>query len=336
MTTKIQWVKNLDGTPGETWNPITGCSPCSEGCLNCYAKRLAEGRLRGRYGYPADNPFQVTVHHERLIDIQKLRDKPHTIFVCSMGDLFHEDVEFLQLWEIFQRMRYELAFFQQHKFIILTKRPKRMLDFWNWHKEETGKYPNEYKQQIGDDLHTDWTHKIYPNIWPGVSVENQERADERLPWLFRIHAAVRIVSAEPLLGPIDFKMSPAYINWVICGGETGSGARPMHPNWIRSIRNQCVTANIPFFLKSWGLYGSAMINISTGHQVFKMFPNKQKWINKGDTWVNGGICVDMTGKIIRCGADFDIASYPVAIVHKVKKSGNELDGQIWDQMPEVR
>uniref|UniRef100_A0A6M3IYR3 Phage protein Gp37/Gp68 n=1 Tax=viral metagenome TaxID=1070528 RepID=A0A6M3IYR3_9ZZZZ len=319
--TDIQWVKNKDGSQGKTWNIVTGCTPISDGCTHCYAKRIAETMLRGRYGYPVDDPFRVTFHPEKLKDSLSWK-KPQTVFVCSMGDLFHENVPFWMINSIFETM----ITHPQHKYLILTKRPQRL-----------------YEWADSTNAHLELIH---PHIWLGVSCENQQRANERIPILLQIPAAVRFVSIEPCLGDINLNLCHECqadpdqchehnkLDWVILGGETGPGARSMHPNWVRSIRDQCVTANVPFFFKSWGAYGSAMINMSTGYEVFKMFPNKQKWVQKGDTWINGGVCIDLSGKIIRYGEDFDAAEYPVAVMHKVKKSGNELDGQIWNQMPE--
>src|SRR3990170_4343202 len=159
--TKIEWAT-------KSWNPITGCTKVSAGCQNCYAKRMAK-RLAGRYGYPKDNPFAVTPHPERLQEPLSWK-KPQRIFVCSMGDLFHEAVSF----SFVRRVLDIVDSCPQHTFLFLTKRPERM----------------EY----------------YPrrNVWLGVSVENQETEDERIPLLLQPPAAKRFVSYEPALGPVDF------------------------------------------------------------------------------------------------------------------------------------
>lgn len=237
MKTKIEWATH-------TWNPVTGCTPISEGCEHCYAARMAK-RLAGRCGYPQDYPFQPgTFHANRLNDPLKIK-KSSMIFVCSMGDLFHESVDVDVIFKILEVI--DKA--SHHTYVLLTKRPEAMRSFF----EITG----------------DWDSSEWPNLWLGVTAENQARADERIPILLSIPAAVRFVSVEPMLGPVDlssyipsadgFVSSPngpmhiddgaPCISWVICGGETGPGARPMHPDWARSLRDQCKAAGVPFFMK---------------------------------------------------------------------------------------
>lgn len=242
--TKIEWVKNSDGSLGKTWNPVTGCSPISEGCENCYAKRMAQ-RLRGRSGYPEDDPFRVTFHPGRLEEPERWR-KPSRIFVCSMGDMFHENVDDAWLYQIWARMIYAKG----HVFMILTKRPERM----QW-------FLHEYVGLVGDSFLEKGKH-----IWLGVTAENQKRADERIPILLQIPAKVRFVSIEPMLGPVDLEWYLGEIeipgdphdegstwieglDWVIVGAETGPRARVMRPEWAWQIRDQCQNADIPFFFK---------------------------------------------------------------------------------------
>ncbi|NPV49440.1 MAG: phage Gp37/Gp68 family protein [Armatimonadetes bacterium] len=237
------------------WNPVTGCSPVSEGCQNCYARRFAQ-RLRGRCGYPSDNPFRVTLHGARWNEPFRWR-KPRRVFVCSMSDLFHEDVPDGFIDDVMSTVSACL----QHTFLLLTKRPDRMANYfeaWMFRKQR----------------------QIPPNLWLGVSVENQRRADERIPILLQIPAAMRFVSCEPLLGPIDLSdwlycyvchntgehYNPVFddvedcpvcggglpeLDWVIAGAETGPGARPCDPEWVRSLRDQCKAAGVPFFFKRW-------------------------------------------------------------------------------------
>ena len=244
-------------TPGQwwdtSWNPVTGCTPISEACDHCYAARMAT-RLRGRFGYPADDPFRVTFHKERLID-PAFWVKPRRVFVCSMGDLFHEEVA--PMWQSMVLHAAEKA--PQHAYMLLTKRPERMHEFFT---------DNSLGIQLAG----------LPNLWLGVTVETQARADERIPVLLRIPAAKRFVSYEPALGPVDFSgylgraatkcvvcglkyghdaqidvgtphSGCRGLDWLIAGGETGPGARPAHPDWLRSVRDQCRIAGVPFWLK---------------------------------------------------------------------------------------
>ena len=227
VDTKIEWAE-------KSWNPYTGCSKISEGCLNCYAERMAR-RLAGRYGYPKESPFQVTWHPERLIEPFKWR-KSRRIFVCSMGDLFHYFVT-----EQGQQIVMNTIFgCPHHIFMCLTKRPENA---WLYFKN----------------------NPIPKNLWFGVSVENQKRADDRIPILLQIPAKVRFVSIEPMLGPVDLgqylypyktlvngKSLGSKLHWVILGGETGPGARPRHPDWPRKVRDDCQEAGVPFFFKRWG------------------------------------------------------------------------------------
>lgn len=223
--TKIDWANY-------TWNPISGCSPASEGCQNCYAERVSK-----RFKLPWGKP---TIHWERLYH-SKFPATPSRIFVCSMSDLFHEDVNPEWIWQIWAAFRQRPG----HTFIVLTKRAERM-------------------RSILSELLTP-----LPNVWLGVTAENQARADERIPLLLRTPAAKRFVSVEPMLGEISLRkyaysrfcrtvrreltgIDQPSLDWVICGGESGDGARPMHPDWARSLRDQCKSAGVPFFFKQWG------------------------------------------------------------------------------------
>jgi len=202
-------------------------------------------RLAGRFGYPKEDPFKVTLHADKIEEPLKWR-KPSRIFVCSMGDLFHKDVEPIWLSMIFRTIEK----CPKHTFMLLTKRPEIAL-------EHSKNLMLEYFFGL-------------PNLWLGVTVENQAQADERIPILLQIRAAVRFVSVEPMLGPVKLpsgwkgarRMSDGheyywqlpFLDWVICGGETGPGARPIHPDWARSLRDQCQAAGVPFFFKQWGEY----------------------------------------------------------------------------------
>jgi len=241
MPTRIQWAD-------EVWNIVTGCTPVSEACDRCYARRMAT-RLRGRYGYPADEPFRVTLHHDKLNAPLKWR-QPRHIFVSSMGDFFHPDVPVAFQAEALRI----IDKCPQHTFLFLTKRPEQMRMF----------------EQTCGGLNR-------PNVWLGVTAENQPRADERIPILLSIPAALHFVSVEPMLGPVDLsrhlnwqQVSSIWtgtlangvqaiifdplrpLDWVICGGETGPGARLMLEDWAVALKDQCATAGVPFFFKSMG------------------------------------------------------------------------------------
>lgn len=293
------------------WNPVTGCTPVSEGCENCYARRMAN-RLRGRSGYPKDDPFKVTLHPERLNDPLHWK-KPRRVFVCSMADICHPKVPDKFIYAVFISMLQS----PQHTFLLLTKRPERLLKMQKPWKE--------------------WPK----HIWVGVTAENQVRADERIPILPQIQAAVRFVSCEPLLGPVDlrkwlecptccgtgeiynpieddFEDCPAHyppLHWIIVGGETGPNARPMHPEWVRSLRDQCQEAGVPFFFKQWG----------------EWFPRDQ-WEYNPDLILPDDYAAYINGPNTHVFEDDLGLYYPVHRVGR-KKAGRILDGEIWDEVP---
>ena len=208
----IEWTES-------TWNPVTGCTKLSPGCKHCYAERMAR-RLQA-IGHPNyANGFRVTLH-QRALELPLAWKRPRAIFVNSMSDLFHEAVPtdfILRVFEVMQRASW-------HRYQILTKRSDRL-------------------RELDDRL--PWQ----PNIWMGVSVENQQYC-YRIDHLRETHARVKFLSLEPLLGPIH-NLPLSGIDWVIVGGESGPGARPMHPDWVIAIRDQCVKADVPFFFKQWG------------------------------------------------------------------------------------
>ena len=258
--THIEWTD-------ATWNPITGCSVVSPGCTNCYAMRLAGTRLKHhasrewltREGKAGPVWTGEVRFNEQWLD-QPLRwKKPRRIFVCAHGDLFHESVPYEWIDQVFAIM----ALAPQHTFQVLTKRADRMQKYLSVHRWQIwaaiGRAMNPVRwcalpPIIGGDC------TPVPNVWLGVSVENQARANERIPLLLKTPAAVRWISAEPLLGPIDFKEVPNFNRpailhqkwWVVAGGESGTGARPMHPDWARTLRDQCAIAKVPFLFKQWG------------------------------------------------------------------------------------
>jgi protein gp37 len=233
-----------------SWNPVRGCSRVSEGCRNCYAEGVA-ARFSGP-GRPYEGLARFTPRGPqwtgkiRLVPEvleQPLRwRKPRKIFVNSMSDLFHEDVPFRFIANVFGHMHSA----PRHTFQVLTKRAARMRVFIEWFRREwlggSDAFPREY-----------------PHVWLGVSVEDQRAADERIPELLATPAAVRFLSCEPLLGPVDvrFKETGAHyredrLDWVIVGGESGRRARPLEVAWARSLVEQCRAAHVPVFVKQLG------------------------------------------------------------------------------------
>jgi protein gp37 len=301
---KIEWCDS-------TWNPVTGCTKVSEGCRNCYALTFAE-RWRGTAGHYFENGFDITLRPDKLDQPLKWR-RPRRIFVNSMSDLFHKDVPDDFIEKVFRVM----CDANQHTYQVLTKRPERMLD---------------WMQRYG------WNLSHTPHIWFGVSVENQQAANDRIPLLLHTPAAVRFLSCEPLLGSVDLMNYLSYpmpmtdewgaqvgadqirtIDWVIVGGESGHKARPMHPEWVRSLRDQCQEAGVPFFFKQWGEWSE------TGHS------------DKACTELAKAVqIISLDGKD-ESGLPLNEYTDRNAIVYRFgkKAAGRLLDGREWNEYPEV-
>lgn len=215
-TTKIEWTE-------QTWNPSIGCDKVSAGCKNCYAETMSK-RLKamGTKGY--ENGFKFKILPERLEQPLKIK-KPTKFFVNSMSDLFHENMPYDYLDEIFKIIRNT----PQHTYQILTKRDKILLDY------------------LG-------SKNIPNNVWLGVSVENAETKN-RIESLRKIDVRIRFISMEPLLEDVG-KLNLDSIHWVIVGGESGTKARPMDPSWATNIKEQCNNQNVAFFFKQWGTWGA--------------------------------------------------------------------------------
>jgi len=210
--TKIEWTES-------TWNPITGCSEKSTGCINCYAKKMAK-RLHAMGNPRYKNEFEVTIHND-LFDFPLKVKQSKIIFVCSMSDIFHESISFEIINQLFDVM--EKA--DWHVFQILTKRSERLLEFSK-------------------------SRKIASNIWIGVTLEH-ESVIHRLEHIKEIDASVKFLSCEPLVGSLkdcDF----SGIDWIVVGGESGSNSRPIKEEWVLEIRDQCIDKDIKFFFKQWG------------------------------------------------------------------------------------
>lgn len=305
--TEIEWTD-------ATWNPVVGCSKVSEGCRNCYAMKVAH-RLTGmgqeRYkGLTVKRSSGVewngTVRGvSKVLDIPIRWKRPRRIFVNSMSDLFHPDVSSFFIDRVFAVM--ELA--KQHTFQILTKRPAEMLRYislYDEHIHNTG-YPQGFAGR-------------FPHVWLGVSVEDQKTADERIPLLLQVPGAVRWLSMEPLLGPVDIEQYlgdlpedgdgapyPGKIDWVVVGGESGHHARPMHPDWVRSLRDQCTDAGVPFLFKQWGEF-APVTRDAHARVLMKDQPNVYLWPDEGN-------------------------ESTVSLEVGKKKAGRTLDGRTWDEYP---
>jgi len=206
-----------------TWNPVTGCTKISAGCDNCYAARFSE-RFRGVPGHPFERGFDLNLRPMRLLQPFEWKN-PRMIFVNSMSDLFHKDIADEYIQRVFETM--EGA--NWHIYQVLTKRSSLMQKFIN----------SRYKSR-----------RVPAHIWMGVSVEHAS-ATSRIVHLRNANATIRFLSIEPLIAPVG-ELNLEGISWVIVGGESGPGARPMKPAWVTSIRNQCLRANVAFFFKQWG------------------------------------------------------------------------------------
>lgn len=208
-----------------TWNPVTGCTKVSPACANCYIERTIPFRTRNRVFVKGHIPLEF---HENRMDAPLRKRKPTMYFVNSLSDLFHPDVPDEFLHRVFHTMQGA----HWHTFQVLTKRAERQRDYLAW--------------RYGG-------HRIPSrHIWHGVSAENQRMLWERGEFLRQTRAAVRFISAEPLLGPLQLDFYLPLLDWVIVGGESGPNVRPTDPAWVRSIRDQCVAARVPFFFKQWG------------------------------------------------------------------------------------
>jgi protein gp37 len=343
-----------------TWPVVAGCDHTSPGCDNCYAARLTGGRLkhlpayaglaeRGRFN------GQIRILEDRLTWPLRWR-KPRKIFVSDMADLFHDKVSVSFIADVFAVM----ALTPQHTYQVLTKRHGRMRSLLNtpefWYQvghqaRHLGYTYESGANHLGDGRNiydtAVWTTLRYlPNVWLGCSVEDQKWADIRIPALLETPASVRFISAEPLLGPVRLgkwlgprcrasraQAETEFLDWVIAGGESGPGARPMHPAWARSLRDQCTAAGVPYFFKQWGEYGLlpkvgpdgawsndpgvTVANDGTVYQPGDLaFPDGPRW-----------------GEAIRAG-------HQRARLHAMyrvgkKAAGRTLDGQTWDQYPAV-
>ena len=215
-TTKIEWTD-------KTWNPITGCTKTSPGCAHCYAEVMSR-RLKAMGQEKYANGFEVTLHEECLDEPLEWR-RPHTIFVCSMSDLFHQDVPFSFIDRVLDTIRRT----PQHRYQLLTKRAERMAEYF-------------------------LMNDVPDNVWLGVTVEAPQ-SKRRIDCLRVLDAPIRFLSCEPLIEDLG-KLDLTNIDWVIVGGESGPQARPMREEWVLNIQEQCQQQDSAFFFKQWGTWGS--------------------------------------------------------------------------------
>jgi len=325
---KIEWTDAV-------WNPVTGCTKLSEGCRNCYAERLwPRLRAMGNTAYRDRNFNDVACHPERL-DQPLQWKKPRRIFVNSMSDLFHDDVPF----EFIRAVWVVMTTHRDHTYMVLTKRPRRMLEFFAWNAAQELKVET-YRN----------------NVWLGVSIENQAVANERIPLLLQAPVTVRFVSCEPLLGPVNLeriepKGKDAFIhslsgtvsvpftvldnrpklNWVIVGGESGPRARPMHPDWASSLRDQCRAEGVPFFFKQWGEFREV--------RRYNSWPKYRDTVGEvakaiGTTHSGRAALLNIDGSdLVNGGPDHKF--FPISHLKRVgkKEAGRELGGRTWDEIP---
>lgn len=369
MTT-IEWTD-------ETWNPVTGCSKVSQGCKNCYAERLwpkveAAERRREHFEWQKVTPraFTEIRTHPLRLDAPLHWKKPRRIFVNSMSDLFHEDVPDQFILQVFDVMRQcqngwtpvlggeKGKLVASHTFQILTKRPQRMLDFCTRlrfaQNDGRGLYLAESLPHNGFN-----PMRALRNVWLGVSVEDQATADERIPLLLQTPAAVRFISAEPLLGDIRLgawlQRSPSAafvagkvtadmpewtrtgstaLDWVITGGESGPKARPSHPDWFRSLRDQCAAAMVPFFFKQWGEWWEV------GHDLHEDNKPVQIDVDSGeaDEWFSKGDQLIAADGHIFNSFDTMPMNTPCRLMTRIgkKAAGRTLDGRTHDDYPEAK
>lgn len=339
MTTSIEWVKSKEGIQGVTWNPLAGCTPVSSGCANCYAalmsmrleamalQRMAAGtdpgKIRKYIGLTKKVHGKAVFNGKINLDTEALKlpaqwKKPRTIFVNSMSDLFHENVPDEFICKVFEMMT---GAGKQHTYQILTKRPDRALKWYEGLKQWKG--------------WTTWNDMMIctseewpaPQIMLGVSCENQKTANERLPILQEIPAVTTFISFEPLLGAIDgtdlfFTHQDGQIvplvDWVIIGGESGPHARPMHPDWARSLVDQSQAAGVNTFFKQWGNWVPR-----DQFEWSALDPNEMN--EKGITvWPDGRTESGQHGTVMD-GSE---------VMWHVSKhiAGRMLDGVLWDQL----
>lgn len=337
--TKIEWCDH-------TFNPWTGCTKISPACDHCYAEGWAKRSGHVGWGVHADRrrtsngnwrkPLRWNAEADAFME---RHDRRQSVFCASLGDWADNAVP--------NEWRFDLG-----RLILAT--PK--LD-WLLLTKRIGNAACMLREMFPDG--------VPPNVRIGATICNQPEADRDIPKLLAL-GLPNLLSMEPLLGPVDLtripvsgqghhefdpiitanvlKRAAAYpplpqVHWVIVGGESGPGARPMHPDWARSLRDQCLAAGVPMMFKQWGEWHTSAFSTRTGEAEFRQFGTHQQWVDKASTWVQDGICLDRHGVALCDGGDMQTASdegrFPVTIMHKVgkKTAGRLLDGKEWSEFP---
>lgn len=350
--TKIEWTDH-------SWNPWEGCQRVGPGCDHCYAEtrnaRFGGGRAQNwgpgapRRRTSAVNwrkPFRWNLAHAAFAAVHGRRQR---VFCASLADVFDNEVPiewFIDMLDVWRQT-------PNLDKLVLTKRVGNAM-------KRLGEAFNELllRDDCAENPLVPWlatwiAGNAPADIWVGATIVNQGEAERDIPKLLRVPAKIRFLSMEPLLGQVDVfstitgellhtsgnEYNPGSIDWVIAGGESGSDARPMHPAWPRSLRDQCAAAGVPFVLKQWGEWHTISVLTTTGEPVFRTFETFGQWVNEASTWVGGGICLDPHGQQLQKGDDFirarDEGRFPVTVMHRVGKkvSGRLLEGTLHDEFP---
>lgn len=353
---KIEWTD-------ATWPVVIGCEKVSPGCANCYAVKEAN-RLAGN-PHPNVGPLYTGLVERQANGLLNwtgvvrpvparltwpfAQKKPLRIFVSSLGDLFHPSVPFDFLDQVFATM----ALADWHTYQVLTKQPARMLEYFQLCAQ---RFERDGMLQLDEGISIHPSSWPLSNVWLGVSVENQKMADERIPLLLQVPAVVRFLSCEPLLGAIDLwgarYQNPnggrtgavtswaGGVDWVICGGESGNKARPMHPYWVTGLRDQCVGAEIAFHFKQWGEWLPFPQIMEWSDEGLPGWVAKPEWQGKmaGKDWgaltLNG---IFSSRTTTWNGRQLNPEDNSECTVYKLGKkvAGRELDGRTWDEYPKV-
>jgi protein gp37 len=369
---KIEWTDH-------TFNPVRGCTKISDGCKNCYAEKLSlrnpatlgEWGPNGKRSIAVESYWRAPVKWNR---IAKEGGQRRRVFCASLSDVFEDHPDWIAPRKRLFRLITDTP---DLDWLLLTKRPENIsrLIYQSLDYSDDPDW-SEMGEPHGLDAFS--FDELYPNVWLGVSVENQEQADKRIPYLLKVPAAVRFLSCEPLLGPVNFvrhcieaklaaceKVEPnqlvrmglnrqlpsfPWIDWVICGGESGPGARPMHPDWARSLRDQCEAAGVAFHFKQWGEWVPTEVATLAEIEDTGAFP-----VQVGDIDLRSDGLI--TGKVsaVRSATNPRRDGLPVGIVYQhwidrderlgheqtmrrigKKAAGRRFDGVEWNQLPQIK